>query len=146
MSIRRRCRSQACRSGQMPCCCETLTQGPALTRVVNGQVEHARMDLVFDQNGTTTNLDVAIVSPFSSSPATSSQQPAPTWATWPREQRRSKFGRYPHVNLVPFVLETTGRPGYHVQKFISNFMKVADNPPPGPPSRASSTAPSPNNN
>ena len=40
----------------------------ALTRAVNGQVEHARMDLVFGQNGTTTNLDVAIVCPFSSSP------------------------------------------------------------------------------
>ena len=31
---------------------------PALTRVVNGQVEHARMDLVFDHIGTTTYLDV----------------------------------------------------------------------------------------
>ena len=42
---------------------------PALTRVVNNQVEHARMDLVFDQNGVTTNLEVAFVTPFSTSPA-----------------------------------------------------------------------------
>ena len=42
---------------------------PALTKMVNGQVEHARMDLVFDHNGFSTYLDVAIVSPFSSCPA-----------------------------------------------------------------------------
>ena len=48
---------------------------PALTRVVNGQVEHARMDLVFDHNGTTTYLDVAIVSIFQQpNPHCSSQQ------------------------------------------------------------------------
>ena len=28
---------------------------PALTKMVNGQVEHARMDLVFDHNGFTTS-------------------------------------------------------------------------------------------
>ena len=64
---------------------------PALTRVVNGQVEHARMDdLVFDQNGNTTYLDVAIVSPFSSSPAliaAASKRPG----TWPRELRRANL-------------------------------------------------------
>ena len=42
---------------------------PALTRAVSGQIEHARMYLVFDQNDTTTYLDVAIVCPFSTSPA-----------------------------------------------------------------------------
>ena len=38
---------------------------PALTRVVNGQTEHARMDLVFNLNGSVTYLDVSIVAPFS---------------------------------------------------------------------------------
>ena len=33
---------------------------PALTRVVNGQREHARMDLVFNLNGSVTYLDVSI--------------------------------------------------------------------------------------
>ena len=33
---------------------------------------------------------------------------------------KGKFGRYPHINLVPFILETTGRPGPHARKFISN--------------------------
>ena len=43
---------------------------PALTRVVNGQTEHARMDLVFTLiNGSVTYLDVSIVAPFSCSPS-----------------------------------------------------------------------------
>ena len=37
---------------------------PALTRVVNGQTEHARMDLVFNLNGSVTYLDVSIVALF----------------------------------------------------------------------------------
>ena len=36
---------------------------PALTRVVHGQTEHARMDLVFNLNGSVTYLDVSIVAP-----------------------------------------------------------------------------------
>ena len=42
---------------------------PALTRVVNGQTEHARMDLVFNLNGSITYLDVSIVAPFSCNPS-----------------------------------------------------------------------------
>ena len=42
---------------------------PALTRVVNGQSEHARMDLVCNLNGTVTYLDVSIVAPFSCNPS-----------------------------------------------------------------------------
>ena len=42
---------------------------PALTRVVNGQTEHARMDLVFNLNGSVTYLDVSIVAPFSCNPS-----------------------------------------------------------------------------
>ena len=36
---------------------------PALTRVVNGQTEHARMDLVFNLNGSVTYLDVSLLLP-----------------------------------------------------------------------------------
>ena len=42
---------------------------PALTRVVNGQTEHARMDLVFNLHGSITYLDVSIVAPFSCNPS-----------------------------------------------------------------------------
>ena len=41
----------------------------ALTRVVNGQTEHVRMDLVFNLNGSVTYLVVSIVAPFSCSPS-----------------------------------------------------------------------------
>ena len=92
---------------------------PALPRVVNGQVEHARMDLVFNHNGSTTYLDVAIVSPFSCSPAPSLQQPAPGPGHMAKRAEKIKFDRYPDVNFVPFILETAGRPGYHAKKFIS---------------------------
>ena len=100
---------------------------PALTRVVNGQVEHARMDLVFDQNGNTTYLDVSIIAPFSSNPAlvaTASTRPG----HMAKRAERTKFERYSRINLVPFILETTGRPGHHAKKCISNLMKDADNP------------------
>ena len=78
---------------------------PPLTRVVNGQVERARMDLVFDQNGSTMFLDVAINSPFSSSPAliaAASKRPG----DMAKRAEKVKFDRYPHVNFVPFILET----------------------------------------
>ena len=42
---------------------------------------------------------------------------------------REKFDRYPHINLVPFILETTSRPGPHAKKFINYLLRDADNPP-----------------
>ena len=47
----------------------TEQEVPAITRVVNGQREHARMDLVFNLNGSVTYLDVTFVAPFSCSPS-----------------------------------------------------------------------------
>ena len=82
---------------------------PALTRVVNGQTEHARMDLVFNVNGSVTYLDVSIVAPFSCNPSlvsATSTRPG----LMAKRAEKNKFNRYPHINLVPFILETTGRP------------------------------------
>ena len=101
---------------------------PALTRIVNGQREHARMDLVFKLNGSATYLDVSIVPPFSCNPslvAAASTRPG----HMAKGAEKTKFDRYPHINLVPSILETTGRPGPHARNFISNLMKDADNPP-----------------
>ena len=101
---------------------------PALTRVVNCQSGHARMDLVFNLNGSVTYLDVSIVAPFSCNPSLVSAA-----STRPRlmsiRAEKNKFDRYPHINLVPFILETTGRLGPHARKFISYLMWDADNPP-----------------
>ena len=83
---------------------------PALTRVVNGQTEHARMDLVFNLNGSITYLDASIVAPFScnlSLVSAASTKPG----LMAKRAEKTKFDRYPHINLVPFILETTGRPG-----------------------------------
>ena len=85
---------------------------PALARVVNGQTEHARMDLVFNLNGSITYLDA-------------STKPG----LMAKRAEKTKFDRYPHINLVPFILETTGRPGPHARKFINYLLRDADNPP-----------------
>ena len=64
---------------------------PAFTRIVNRQREHARVDLVFDLNGSTTYLDVAIVVPFSSNPA--------LVAAASTRAGKTKFDRYPLSTL-----------------------------------------------
>ena len=101
---------------------------PALTRVVNGQTEHARMDLVFNLNGSVSYLDVSIVAPFSCSPSLVSAASTKPGHTAKRAEK-TKFDRYPHINLVPFILKTTGRPGPHARKFINYLLRDADNPP-----------------
>ena len=92
---------------------------PALTRVVNGQTEHARMDLVFNLRGSVTYLDVSTVASFSCNPSLCSAA----------STKQGLMAKRAHINLVLFILETTGRPGPHVRKFISYFMRDADNPP-----------------
>ena len=101
---------------------------PALTRVVNGQTEHARMDLVFNLNVSVTYLDVSIVALFSCNPSVVSAASTKPGLMAKRSEKK-KFDRYPHINLVPFILETTGRPGPHARKFICYLMRDADNPP-----------------
>ena len=96
---------------------------PALTRT-----ERARMDLVFDLHGSITYLDVSIVAPFSSNPSlVAAASTKPGLVT--KRAEKSKFDRYPHINLVPFILETTGRLGSHAKKFINCLLRDADNPP-----------------
>ena len=46
-----------------------------------------------------------------------------------KRAEKIKFDTYPHINLVPFVLETTSRPGPHAKKFINYLLRDADNPP-----------------
>ena len=64
---------------------------PALTRVVNGQTEHARMNLVFNLNGSVTYLDVSIVAPLSCNPSLVSQQPVQNQDLWPKERKRTNL-------------------------------------------------------
>ena len=61
--------------------------------------------------------------------------PANAQATWPRELRRANLTDIHSSTLSrsswrpPAALVTTGRPGYHAKKFISNLTKDADNSP-----------------
>ena len=101
---------------------------PALIRVVNGQTEHARMDFVSNLNGSVTYLDVSIVAPFSCNPSlVSAANTKP--GLMAKRAEKTKCDRYPHINLVPFILETTGRPGPHAKQFINYLLRDADNPP-----------------
>ena len=101
---------------------------PAPTLVVDGQRERARMDLVFNLDGSATYLDVSVVASFSCNPAlvaAGSTRPG----HMAKGAEKGKIDRNPHLNLVPFFLETTGRPGPHARNFISNLMPDADNHP-----------------
>ena len=85
------------------------------------------MDLVFNLNGSVTYLDVSIVAPFSCNPSlvsAASNRPG----LMAKRAEKAKFDRYPHINLVLFILETTGQPGPHARKFSSYLMRDADNP------------------
>ena len=86
------------------------------------------MDIVFDLHGRTHYIDTAVVTPFSFSAgliATASTRPG---YMAKREEKRN-FDRYPRINLVPFILKTTGRPGYHALKFIKYLFSDTDHPP-----------------
>ena len=77
------------------------------------------MDLVFNLTGSVTYLDVSIVAPFSCNPSLVSAASTRPGLVAKRAEK-SKFYRSPHINLVPFILETTGRPGPHARNFISH--------------------------
>ena len=112
---------------------------PALTRVVNGQDETCAHGPRFQSQlapPRTSMLPLCHLSPaarpslqqpapaqgclhccaFLLQSVPSSLQPAQNQDLWPRERNKVKFDRYPHINLVPFILETTGRPGHHAKK------------------------------
>ena len=118
---------------------------PGPSNVVNSRVDHARMDLVFHQDGITTYVDVATVTPFSSGPglvAAASARPG----YMAKRAEKIKFDRYPHTNLVPFM-----PPWIPCQEVHQHLMKDADHPSLAIRDTWSAvqsvfTAPSPNNN
>ena len=102
---------------------------PGLTHYTRtGQIEGARMDIVVELHGNTYYIDTAIVCPFSSNDELLSAASGRPGHMAKREER-TKFARYPRINLAPFILESTGRPGYHARKFIKHLYEDADHPP-----------------
>ena len=75
-----------------------------------------------------THLDVSIVAPFSCNPSLVSAASTKPGLMAKRAEK-NKFDRYPHINFVPFILKTTGRPGPRARKFISYLMWDADSQP-----------------
>ena len=123
---------------------------PALTRVVNGQTEHARMDLVFNLHGSMTYLDVSLLLP-SLAIRPWCLLPAQNQALWPRERRRpSSTGTHTSILSRSFLRQLADlahMPGNSLiiccemlitHQLLSEIL--------GPPSRVFSTVPSPNNN
>ena len=79
------------------------------------------MDIVFNLHGQAYYIDTAVVTPFSANAgliATASTRPG----YMAKREEKKKFDRYPRINLVPFILETSGRLGYHAQKFIQTTL------------------------
>ena len=103
---------------------------PGLSRFTQpgAQAEGARMDVVFDFLGSTYFIDTAIVTPFSSNAGLISAASGRSGFMAKQEEKKT-IGRYPRIKLAAFVLETTGRPGYHAQKFIKALYSDTDHPP-----------------
>ena len=79
-----------------------------------------------------------------------SQQPHKT-RNGGQKIKKNKYDRYPHINLVPVILETTGWPGPQPGNSLATSCEMSTTPhwpsgTPGQPSKVCSTAPSPNNN
>ena len=89
---------------------------PALPRepYPGAQPEGARMDIVFNLHGQTYYIDTAVVTPFSSNARLLGATSRPGFMA--KREERIKFSRYTRINLIPFILETTGRPGFHARK------------------------------
>ena len=86
------------------------------------------MDIVFNLRGHTYYIDTAVVRPFSSNAGLTSSASARPGCMAKREEKK-KFDRYPRINLVPFILENAGRPGYHAQKFMKHLFSDTEHPP-----------------
>ena len=71
--------------------------------------------------------DVAVVAPFSGNAALLAQSSA-KGGYMARREEKEKIRRYPNHRLVPFVMETTGRPGYHARKFVRELVADAETP------------------
>ena len=98
---------------------------PTMQRAANG--EQARLDVVFFDNACPAYLDVAIVPPYSADPTLMAAVAAkPGYMA--RRAERGKFNRYHGHKLIPFVLETTGRPGYHARQFVQQLAAGHEQP------------------
>ena len=124
---------------------------PALTRVVNGQTEHARMDLVFNLNGSVTYFWMSLSLLLSLAIRPWFLLPAQNQDLWPRERRRPNLtGTHTSMWSRSFLRQladlvhmlgnslTVYCEMLTIHQLLSETL--------GPPIKVSSLVPSPNNN
>ena len=124
---------------------------PALTRVVNGQTEHARMDLVFNLNGSITYFWMSLLLLLSLAVSPWSLLPAQNQDSWPRDRRRPNLtGTHTSIWSRSFLRQQADlvhMPGNSLTTYcemLTTHQLLSETL--GPPSKVSSTVPSPNNN
>ena len=122
---------------------------PTLTRVVNGQTDNARMDLVFNLHGSITYLDVSIVAPFSCNPSLVSAASTKPGLMAKRAEK-TKFGTHTSILSRSFLRQLADlahMPGKSLIiccEMLITHQLLSETL--GPPSRVFSTVPSPKNN
>ena len=137
LSIRRWCGLQACICGEMPA---DVIQSHSGAKVFIEQEVPALTVLSTDRLSTLgwiLSLTSAVQSRIWMCPLLLLSLAVRPWSLQPAQNQdflakraeKNKFDRYPHINLVPFILETTGRPGPQAKKFISYLLRDADTPP-----------------
>ena len=149
----RRCGSQTCSTGPMSCRYHSITQWGQSKQGTRSACppERARMDLVFNLRGSITYLDVSIVAPFSCNPSLVAAASTKPGLMAKRERRRpSLIGIHTsilsHSSLRQLVdpVHMPRSSSITCCEMLTTHQLLSETP--GPPSRAFSTVPSPNNN
>ena len=100
---------------------------PELARLVSGQTEQARLDLVVHDGAHRLLLDVVVVSPFASGDGFR-RACARRDGHAARRAEITKRTRYPSNDLVPFAVETGGRLGNEARAFLLRCAEFAEDP------------------
>ena len=98
-----------------------------LAQLVQGQINHARLDVIVHDGVARSLVDVVIVSAFARDDAFRAAC-ARRDGHAARRAAIAKRVRYPSDDLVPFALETGGRMGVDARAFINRMAVAAEDP------------------
>ena len=100
---------------------------PELARLVDGQVEQGRLDVVVHDGVSRLLIDVVIVSPYAGG-ASFRRACSRRDGHAARRAEVAKRARYPIADLVPFAVETGGRLGADARAFLVRCAQASDEP------------------
>lgn len=100
---------------------------PELARLVAGQTEAARMDVVVHDGAARHLVDATIVSPLAANDVFC-RGCARRDGHAARRAECLKRSRYPAHDLIPFAMETGGRLGMAARAFVTKCAEVAEDP------------------